>query len=415
MTETATATPAFRGKVPAAHLGRYILAFLLPPLAAALFLGALYLFLVQVGETTGPIAAAHRQAETGEKYGAALVYRPFAFKLERYRAIKPDVLIVGSSRVMAFAGEAFNTSMYNSGGGANTLAQAVAFIRAARDIHKPKTILFGLDFWWFNPNREEEIDTTTQDSDTIKLSLSQIIRPIEWMASGHVSAKQFVTTLFKSHQPGIGALAQFYGQGWDRHGRYDYGQLFDGRMKSEDMQFERTLERVRKAKPNSKLSVRVAPSETAILDLKNLIDEVRADGIEIILLLPPIAPRVFAELTRDPEQALIPVWTKAMYRMGVPVGDAHQISSLELNPCEFIDGFHGGEVTYLRILKWIAESSAIASSTPLIFPQTVDRHLVQRLIDINGGHARIGELRPPDAAPEIDFLQLGCTKQADLN
>lgn len=410
MTETASATtgPTFRGKVPAARLWRYVAVFALPLLLAGIVLGSLYLFLVRAGEATGPIAAAQRQAETGEKYGAALVYRPFAFKLERYRAIQPDVLIVGSSRVMAFPGEAFSASVYNSGGGANTLDQAIAFIHAARSIHKPKTILLGLDFWWFNPNRDDEIEITTQDTDTIDLSLTQLLSPLAWMADGRVSVGDFIATLSPLHAPlpGIGIQARFIGQGWDKYGRYDYGKLFDGRRESEDVKFGRTLERLRKAKDSSKFSVRVSPSAEAIGKLKVLLDELRAAGIEVTLLLPPVAPPVLAELTAEPDQVLIPEWQAAVQGLGAPVLDLQRAAKIGSDQCEFIDGFHGGEVTYLRILDLIAEHGAP------VLAEAIDRDEVQRMIAANAGHARIAELRPADIAPEIDFLQLGCAKPA---
>lgn len=404
MTESAfaTTTPGHRGKVPAARLWRYLGLFAIPLFVAGIVLGALHLFLAQAGETIGPVAAAHRQAETGEKYGAALTYRPFAFKLERYRALKPDVLIVGSSRVMAFAGEAFNGTVYNSGGAANTLDQAVTFIRAAREIHQPKAILLGLDFWWFNPNRDDEIDITSQDSDRIELSLSQLLAPIEWIADGEVKPSEFLSTL-AAPGPGIGALAQFHGQGWDKFGRYHYGELYDGRMESEDKQFERTLERLRKAKASSKFSVRVAPEPTAIAALGTLVNELRAEGIDVTLLLPPIAAPVLSELTLSPEQVLLPAWQTAMHGLGIPVIDAQDPASVASEPCEFIDGFHGGEVTYLRILDRIAGGSAVLA-------RAIDRAKVQRLIKDNAGHARVAEWRPADTEPEIDFLDLGCAK-----
>lgn len=404
MTESAfaTTTPGHRGKVSAARLLRYLILFAIPLLLAGIVLGALHLFLAQAGETTGPVAAAERQAETAEKYGAALTYRPFIFKLERYRALKPDVLIVGSSRVMAFAGEAFLGTVYNSGGAANTLDQAVAFIRAAKEIHKPKAILLGLDFWWFNPNRDDEIDITAQDSDRIDLSLSQLMAPVEWIGDGEVTMGEFFATL-TAPRPGIGALAQFHDQGWDKFGRYDYGELYDGRMKSEDEQFERTLERLRKAKASSKFSVRVAPDAGAIAELSSLLNELRAGGIDVTVLLPPVAAPVLAELTLSPEQVLLPAWQTAMQGLGVPVIDVQDPAGVASEPCEFIDGFHGGEVTYLRILDRIAGGSDVLASA-------IDRGKVQRLIAANAGHARIRELRPADSEPEIDFLELGCPK-----
>jgi hypothetical protein len=404
-----SATPVARRKASSRRLWRYLAVYAVPVLAAALVGGGLYTFLDRAGEMTGPISAAQRQAETGEKYGAALVYRPFAFKLERYRQIQPEVLLVGSSRVMPFAGEAFSATVYNSGGAANNLDQAIAFVDAALGVHRPHAILLGLDYWWFNPNRDDEIDTTSQDSDEIELSLSQLRAPIDWMLAGKVTPGAFLAALspFYTAPEGIGALAQFEHQGWDKHGRYDYGDLFDGSMKSDDEQFERTLERLRKAKASSKFSVAVEPSAPALAKLQGLIDRLQADGIEITLLLPPVAPPVLAQLTGTPENTLMPALWPALHGMGVPVIDVQDPATINSAPCEFIDGFHGGEVTYLRILDQIVRREGG------ILAQAIDHETVRRLIASNAGHARIDELRPEDMAPEIDFLALGCNKNTD--
>ncbi|MBL8709258.1 MAG: hypothetical protein JNL25_08700 [Rhodospirillaceae bacterium] len=390
-----------------AATARYLVLYLAPLVIAAIVGAGLYGFLVRAGETVGPVSAAHRQAETGELYGPALVYRPFAFKLERYRQIKPDVLLVGSSRVMAFAGEAFATSMLNSGGGANTLDQAIKFTETALAIHRPKTILLGLDFWWFNPNRDDEVDTTTHDSDEIDLSLSQLLMPVDWIASGQVSIREVVATLtpFGDRRPGIGVLAKFARQGFDRYGRYDYGALFDGGLDGEDEMFARTLRRLRDAGPSSKFNVRPSPAPAALSDLRGFLQRMRASGVEIMLFLPPVAEPVRAQLSDDPEDRLLPQWRAALREFETPILDFEDARLIGSPPCEFIDGFHGGEVTYLRVLD------AIAGAGGSILAESIDREAVAALIAGNAGHARIRELRPAGTPTEVDFLKLGCDKR----
>ncbi|WP_133614256.1 hypothetical protein [Dongia mobilis] len=407
MTQLATQRlrPASHARMRPARLWLYMAVFSVPLVLAGLVVSGLYKFLERTGETMGPVAAAHRQAETGEKYGAALAYRPYAFKLERYRMVQPDVLLVGSSRVMAFAGEGFSASVYNAGGAANTIDQAMAFIDAALALHKPKSVLLGLDFWWFNPNRDDEIDTTMQDTDAIRISLTQLAEPLQWLSDGRISPGQLVAGMLPGYQapPGIGALAQFVGQGWDRHGRYDYGMLYEGGLHSEDENFERTLERLRKAKASSKFNVAVLPFEESIAELNTIVGKLRAEGIEVVLFLPPVAPPVLSQLTDNPDDLLIPAWVDSVWATGAPVIDAQDPAEIGSGPCEFIDGFHGGEVTYLRILD------RIASQQDLLIARAIDRAAVQGLIESNTGHARIDELRP-GARPEADFLALGCEK-----
>lgn len=385
---------------------RYAAIFFAPILVSALVVGALYGFLVRVEETVGPVSAARLQNETGELYGPALVYRPFAYKLERYRLKSPDILLVGSSRVMPFIGEVFTAPVLNAGGAANTLDQAAQFTRDAIAIRKPKAILIGLDFWWFNPNRDDEIDATGDMSDDVDMSLTQLIAPLQWISDGSLRAGAFADALLPGGalSPGIGAFAKFGGRGWDIYGRYDYGTLLDGGMKSDDKQFKRTMKRLQSAKKSSKLNVRVAPSADAIQQLRDLVDEIEAQSIEVTLLLPPLAGPVRQSIDQNTEGRLVPLWRDAMAGLGVKVFDFTDPTTINSTDCEFVDGFHGGEVTYLRILD------AIAAYGGSVLSKSIDRDMVSGLVTANAGHARVAELRPTDIPPEIDFLNLGCQK-----
>lgn len=407
-TPCAVKSAAYLGRWP--YLGRrtvaYVSLFFAPMLLAALLLGSLYSFLNRVNETIGPVSAAQMQDSRGDLYGPALVYRPFAYKLERYRLKQPEILIVGSSRAMPFAGEVFTSSMINAGGAANTLDQAIAFTREAIAVHKPKSILITLDFWWFNPNRDDEIDATGDLSDEVEISLTQLLTPLEWMVDGklHVASLLEGMLPFSSLPPGIGAFAKFGGRGWDVYGRYDYGTLLDGGMASDDRQFKRTLKRLQSAKKSSKLNVRVGPSADSVAALGGLLSELEAQSVDVTLVLPPLAGPVLKAISEDDDNRLLPLWRDAMNRLGARVFDFTDPATIGSADCEFVDGFHGGEVTYMRILD------AIANFGGSFLARAIDRDMVASLIESNVGHARVAELRPGNMPAEVDFLDLGCDK-----
>jgi hypothetical protein len=388
------------------RLVRYLAIFLAPAIVAALILGVIYGFLVRVQETIGPVTAARLQDSTGELYGAALVYRPFAYKLERYRLKSPDILLLGSSRVMPFAGEVFTTSVVNAGGGANTIEQARDFLRAAIAAHKPKSILLGLDFWWFNPNRDSEIGTTSELSDDVEISLPQLVMPATWVSEGRITLGALLAALLPTTElpQGIGAFAKLSRRGWDVYGRYDYGNLLDGGIPSDDRKFKGSLKRLAKTKKSSKFNVHVAPSPESLQVLREIVAEMEAQSIELTLLVPPLAGPLRDALDRDPDNRLIPLWRDALADLGVRVFDFTDTTPIGSPDCEFLDAFHGGEVTYLRMLD------AIANFGGSTLAKSIDRDMVAGLIATNAGHARIAELRPAGIAPEVDFLDLGCSK-----
>jgi hypothetical protein len=70
-------------------------------------------------------------------------------------------------------------------------------------------------------------------------------------------------------------------------------------------------------------------------------------------------------------------------------------------PCEFIDVWYGGEVTYLRILRALANSDVQIAA--------IDTNKVNALISANVGRAEIVRSGYP-IQHKVDFFGIGCTK-----
>ena len=69
--------------------------------------------------------------------------------------------------------------------------------------------------------------------------------------------------------------------------------------------------------------------------------------------------------------------------------------------CEFVDGFHPGEVADARILVAL-------SGTPL--GQYLDRAQLSHVLETRAGRASMDERYARPGEAEVDFLKLGCRK-----
>ncbi len=386
------------------RLARYFAAFLIPGIVTAMAFFAAYAFLRHTGEFMGPKEAAQFQESQDALYGSALEFRPYAYKLERYRLTRPEILIVGSSRVLAFPGQAFGISVLNAGNASNSLAQARAFIEDATAIAKPRAILLGVDFWWFNPARDEESLAAQNDPD-VDVTLNRLFAPYRWLFEGSLPVSVFLNGALSARNlpPGIGVFAKLNGHGWDRFGRLDYGDLLTGGSPSRDPRFFRTIRRFSTAEADSKMYIGAMPSTAALANLDDLIADLRRQGIEIEILLAPFPRRVLTALAFEDSDNLVSRVQRHIRSLDVPIYDFTDPMILGSDDCEFVDGLHGGEVTYLRILDRIADGEGILA-------RSINRDWVRTEILANAGYARIRDLRPKTAAPEIDFLDLGCPK-----
>jgi hypothetical protein len=352
--------------------------------ALAILLAGVYcltsaIILLRVQETTDPALAAQLQERHGGLYGPARDVDVAAYKLERYAARRPDILVIGSQRLAALPGEAFSGEVYNAAGVADSVDQLAAFMRAAVARHAPKTVLIGVDYWWFHP----DAPPASEPGRAPKSFAGQLIDPLLWVLTGRISLSELIEGLFPEAgvTPGIGALAVLDGQGWDAYGRYE-----NGRSASAG-----------RAEPELARAVRVAPSAAALQRLNDLVAELNARSIEVVLMIPPLGASLRQALGRDTDNRLVPLWRDGLRMLGQKVFDFEDPVALGGTDCEMINDVSGGEVMQLRALDAIGNDGGTALS------QGIDRDLATSLIGSNAGHLRIGELLPADAPHNLQF------------
>jgi len=385
------------------RLRTYNFAFALTGAVLLALMGMSYLFLTRTGDTIPPSQAAARQESADMLFGSALFFRPVPYKLALYKQRKPDVAIVGSSRAIEFVRHGFTTSMVNLGS-MRDMAQIRSLLQSMFAAHRPKLVILTIDFWWFNSARTEE--AVDLQPDTVgPLSLVQLAQPFQWIAQGKIGVGDFITgALAPDFEPqGIGVAAIYDHAGYDRDGAYDYGGNLRGRTPHSDRQFKHTLRRIAETHEHNKFNVHTPLDPGQWQELVEIVRLVEAQGSELILIVPPVSKTVADALAANGAPILLNEMDERLAGIGTPVFNFHDPTVLDSSECEFIDGFHGGRVTYLRMLQAILRSGTTGLGG------YVDAAEIDRLIAENAGHAMLKEnIRPGE--PETDFLELGCKK-----
>lgn len=366
-------------------------------------MGISYLFLTRSGDTIRPSLAAERQQTEDVLFGSALFFRPIPYKLALYRLRKPDVAIVGSSRAIEFVSRGFTTSMVNLGS-MRDLAQIRSLFQAMFAVHRPKLIILTVDFWWFNGARTDE--TVDLQPDTVgPLSLLQLTQPFSWIVQGKIGVGDLIEgALSPGFAPrGIGVAAIYDHAGYDRDGAYDYGGKLRGKQAHDDPRFEHTLERIAETHSHNKFNVHTRLDAAHWQGLLDIVNMIRSEGSDLIIIVPPVSKTVADALAADGPPILIDDMNARLAAIGTPVFDFHDPTTIGSGECEFIDGFHGGRVTYLRMLASIVRSGRASLG------DYVDIDEIEKMISDNAGHAMLKEDMRPDE-PETDFLELGCFK-----
>ena len=330
------------------------------------------------------------------------------YKLQLYAKVRPEIVAIGSSRVMQFRERCFARKFLNMGGVAGNLPVLRSTLDAMLAIHKPEAVILGLDFWWFmptwNPNPFQEEPPT---SGSYTYSLANLKKPWDWLVTGKISFADLLRPLtgdFRSDRFGI--MAQQTDDGFATDGSWYNTAESTGQKAPFDYQFRDTTSQVLNG---SKAFYHVpaglpAPSQAHLDAFAEISCRLQSRGIRTFVFIAPLSDRIY-QIMREQKEKYPHLFglAEALHARGLNVLDLSNPRSLGANDCEFIDGFHGGEITYLRVLRSLCDQW----SALLAYVQ-IDK--VNSAIAQWKGHVLVPDSRVTSLW-ETDFMHFGCKKR----
>lgn len=334
-------------------------------------------------------------------YDSALTHTTTAYKLALYRAVKPDVLVLGSSRMMQVRPSIFSTTMVNAGGGGGSPGLDYHFLRSAFAEHVPRHVLLGVDFWALNEafQAPDNMNLVPLSITNPTLKINNLLLPIKWIFDGNVKLGELSQYVSNCH---IGAPAAARHDGFGPRGSYYYNSLVFGLRRPPSLQFTDTLDRINEGKRRFQYGRSVSAAHYQ--NFAQVARFLRESGVAFSIILPPVSSVVYKAM-RAKGADYDYVWE--LERRLAEDFEAISFtdpSAVSTSDCEFIDGFHAGDVVYSRIV------AAVVGQYPKL-KALVDRDELDRMSELRS-LAYNGKYRFFSDAQEIDFLQLGCDKSA---
>ena len=398
-----------RARAETVSYGRFLFAFFAPLACTIPFLAASYAFLKNTGELDSIEDIAAAQRTTGALYGTALHPNIYAYKLALLHAADPEVVAIGSSRVLQIRAGSFAQPFVNLGRTVNYPDEAVKLIDDMLAISRPRVALLGVDFWWFNPGMKFAFTFDTHRVRGGELSSDALLAPVRWLLEGKLDARTFRDIATGGHPlrvegvPMFGVQAGTRGNGFAGDGSYYYLGTVYGRSAAEDPRFADTLGRI--ARNEGQFRRAEAPDEERLARLKYAVARLEAAGVRVITFLPPVAGRVLAALRQDGDgYAYIDRARRRLAEIGRHHYDFHDPAILGAGDCEFVDGFHGGDVLFARILERIGADPDSGLAPYLNLEQ------LRSVIDNNKNRSLADDRYRRPGEKERDFLELGCDK-----
>ncbi len=280
-----------------------------------------------------------------------------------------SVWALGSSRVLQFRGRMFDTTFYNAGYTISSINDFEPFIQSLPKAKQPKYIIIGLDQWMFNASSDNLNSTPPTKLWQSSFSLVPKIFPTYKTCYTDLFAGKYTFNTFRKQHSNlinkIGLNAILNNTGFRNDGSIYYGvqieKLINKDTTASDFNYSNTFDRIKHG--NRHFEYCKSVNEKALNKLSAFLNYCKSQQINVIAFLPPFADKVYIKMVesgnylylKDVYQRIKPIFEKYNFE----VYDFSKVALCNSSDNETIDGFHGGELTYQKILISILESGSI--------------------------------------------------------
>ncbi|MBF0483584.1 MAG: hypothetical protein HQL25_02645 [Candidatus Omnitrophica bacterium] len=311
------------------------------------------------GETLPYDQVIQRQARTGEYYAPKYfnVYRQY--KMLGIKRLKPEVLVLGTSRMMRFEKKHFpGKRFYNGAVDAVTAwgsEGVLDILHSLKDDELPHKIILGIDPWIFNPNYAQnrefkmyQLKKKFRDVAIIKggylflKSLKEHIMAYDLVINETKKPLEFLPEVFK--KKGIGLNAVIFHTGFSIDGNFVFPVT---RERNDFTDIPQTMDAWQKklAHENSFFPPAHDVDQNAVKSFEELLDYCKSRNVDVIVMVAPFRPDYYDALTtldthKEFFQKFREVLPKLVTARGYLFFDYASPYSLKLGNDDFDDNMH---------------------------------------------------------------------------
>lgn len=268
---------------------------------------------------------------------------------------KFTILAIGSSRVLQFKEDMFEETFYNAGYTVQNINEFKDFLETLPRDKLPKYLIIGVDQWMLNENWNGFKQTNKPKSywadNSFSFNLRRIVDFYKNVLNGTFNLCNYNTSPSK-----IGFNAKFNNIGFRKDGSMNYGKqinkLINKDVKARDYLFKETFFRINNNFDRFEYGEDI--SLLGINKLKELLDYCFENNIKIVGFLPPFPESVYEKMIQSKNYNYIEKISNILNKMFVSYNyefyDYTSFIKDKAYDSEYLDGFHGSEVTYYRIL-----------------------------------------------------------------
>lgn len=312
-------------------------------------------FMLYTGEAL-PLEVAARMQMSDEP----ILYRPrygnrdLEFKMLSANLRQPQVLMVGSSRVLQFRAQFFDKQpreFYNAGAPAWTLDEVRRLLDGLT--FTPRVVILGLDQPWFNDAYVADVlPESVNDFANVFMVNRSFLQDVIGGESFDLGA------YLRRIEPGHGGLALGLrairdGHGFRNDGSEQYGDFLVAHWLYPENERQRHLDELRDGKEMYVYGNTV--SQTRVAQLEEMLAWYQQQGIFVIGYLPSYMPTLYPQLIADGNhtyvQKLDGVLAPLFAQYGFAYFNFSDGAALGATDDDFFDGWHASERINLRLYE----------------------------------------------------------------
>ena len=274
---------------------------------------------------------------------------------------KPKVVAIGSSRVMQFRSNYFvNKDFYTMGGTAGSLIDAEKTFARIRKSYTPEVVILGVDLWWLNPNFSHASQLGRLD-EIRESKYKKYFQLVEFMKANaemrnmlfHLDDIKEMDIVGKRKTVGLSAAAKSEGYRL-ADGSYQYGSMLTADFKTSAELFKDTHKRLDNR--NSRFEAADDIDYGEFERLKKLVREMKETGCHVIVFLPPFPDEIYSRMSNHDEwRFLLANFERSVKEYcaeeNIQFFNFSNVLWVGSNDDECLDGFHGSEMTYTKIVR----------------------------------------------------------------
>lgn len=284
----------------------------------------------------------------------------FGYKLTSAKKALPSVMSIGSSRAHFFRECFFTQPFYNASYTMTYLQEGIRFIEKLPATATPKLLLVCVEFWWFHPHHYKEVPFLPLHTTHHHFDVDYINKLYEYYYDGiltqqdihHIMKRKNYASQYRDFK-GAGLRASKSAEGYFHDGYYWYATSLHTPNVARNNKL--CLDMMQNNFFHFEASTTI--SQTKIKIFEKFLHTCAKKQITPILILPPFMKKTTNKLLGSKHYSYIHDVIDHLGRYeGVEFYNFLDPKSVHTPKAEFYDCYHGGDITYARILRTILQN-----------------------------------------------------------